>query len=85
MNFVCILVLCFMMEFYGNALFDLYTFPEWARPVNATATVRPCLSVGLVHSDPCRNINENISRCDPWIWRCWTRDDSSVRFCFDLQ
>ena len=44
MNIVCVVIICFMMEFYGNALFDIYTFPDWANSTTIP-TASPCILV----------------------------------------
>jgi hypothetical protein len=50
MNIICVIVLCVTMEFYGNVLFDLYTFPDWARPLNVTTTPPlQCNAVSIDH------------------------------------
>lgn len=36
MNLVCVVVICVMMQFYGDVLFDIYTFPDWAQNITTT-------------------------------------------------
>ena len=30
MNIVCVVVISVLMETYGDYMFDIYTFPDWA-------------------------------------------------------
>lgn len=47
MNIICVIVICVMTETLGVAMFDLYTFPDWA---NVTETGPPeCVNTTSIY------------------------------------
>ena len=46
MNCICVLVICVLMETYGNYMFNIYEFPEWAKladtPLDIVPLVQNC-------------------------------------------